>query len=457
MLRVNLGKIPYRPVALYKIRAYSGLMLFVYNLILIFLFAVLLPFLPMVYLVSKKRRQNIIHRMGIYTDIVPWKSEKKRIWIHALSVGEVRSALPLVDMLKTMHPESDIVFTITTKTGFDTAKSLFSQKSYLRAIQIAYFPFDLIFSVKRVVSLINPDLVLLVESDVWPNFLWVLNRKKIPVCLVNARMSKRSHKGYCRFQFFFKKVFSCFAIIFAQTETDAKRFVNLGIPREKIQISGNIKFDQKPPFCSRERLASWQNLLNLSEKNRVVIAGSTHPGEEKILADFYKAIKKKYPWIVLILAPRDPERAGMIANDYVKMGIHVALLTDIEKGLKPKQVVIVDKMGVLAEMYALSHVAFVGGSMLPFGGHNPLEPACFYKPVLFGPNMSDFADIAEMLISKKGALIVHDAEDLCRAVHILMSDDTIRKKMGDNAAQVFYTNNGAAFCIVNGLQKVVTL
>ncbi len=436
---------------------YPVLIMFAYNVLLIFLFFMILPFLPLIYMFSEKRRHNMIKRFGIYTDIITGNHGKKKVWIHALSVGEVKSAIPLVNILKKQNPDYDIIFTVTTKTGFDTAEAIFSRDLNLQCIQIVYFPFDLIFSVKRVISLIKPDLVILVESDIWPNFLWILNRKKIPVCLVNARLSKRSEKGYGRFKFFFKNIFSCFTMIFAQTETDAERFAGLGIPDNKIQISGNIKFDENPPYCPGERLLYWRKLLNLSEENRVIIAGSTHKGEEKSIAAFYKDIKKKFPEISLILVPRDPQRAGIIAGDYARMGIDVSLLTDVENGKEPMGVVIVDKLGVLAELYALADVAFVGGSMEPFGGHNPLEPACFSKPVLFGPHMTDFADIANMLIAEKGAMTVNNTEELYHAVSLIMKDDTIRKNMGDNAARVFYSNKGAALRVLNGLQTMAAL
>ncbi len=398
----------------------------------------------------------MIQRMGFYTGIHPGKTGKKRIWIHALSMGEVKSAIPLVEILRKKNSEADIIFTISTKTGFDLAESLFSRKPSLKDIETAYFPFDFIFSVKRVISLINPDLVILVESDIWPNFLWVLHSKKIPVCLVNARMSDRSQKGYLHFRHLFKNVFSRFTMIFAQTKTDAEKFTGLGVPAGKIFVTGNIKFDQKQPLISHEKIASWRNLLDLSEKKPVIIAGSTHPGEEKSLADFYTDIKKEHPGMILILAPRNPERACAIADDYMRKGIDVSLLTDIEKGKKPLSVIIVDRLGILAEMYALADIAFIGGSMVPEGGHNPLEPACFCKPILFGPNMTDFTDIADMLISGKGALIIHNTEELCHAVHILMKDDAMRKTMGNNAAGVFHANSGATLCTLTGLQAIKT-
>ena len=392
----------------------------------------------------------MIQRLGINTGISSGKNGKKRVWIHALSVGEVRSAIPLVEILKQKWSGWEIIFTATTKTGFDTAKEVFLKDEHHLIDLLGYFPFDLIFSVKRLVSLISPDLVLIVESDLWPNFIGYLDRQNIPICLVNARMSKRSYTGYRFFKFFFYGIFSRFSGIFVQTDIDARRFMNLGISENKIMVAGNIKFDQK--ISTQDRSSLWKKLFNLSEKSQVVLAGSTHTGEEEILADFYDSTKKIHPRLVMVIAPRDPERAETIAEYFLHRGMQVSLLSRVQAGDAPEDVILVDRIGVLAEIYIIAHVAFVGGSLVPSGGHNPLEAACFAKPILFGPYMDDFSRVAEMLIQAKGAFTVRDTRDLCHLVHTILSDNSVGDEMGRRSFEIFCSNSGAALRIVGKLK-----
>ena len=221
-------------------------MIILYNIFLYFFFIIFIFFLPFILLFSKKRRANILKRLGIINIIPEKKSDKKRIWIHALSFGEVKSAYPLIKALQNKK-DFELIFTASTKTGFDKACNLFLKKKNLLVNQVGYFPFDFLFSLKQICSKIDPDIVLIIETDLWPNFLLYMKKRKIPVFLINARLSSRSFKKYMWFKNFIGFIFSLFSIIMVQTNEDKIKFKKLGINTNKIKVLGNIKFDQNPP------------------------------------------------------------------------------------------------------------------------------------------------------------------------------------------------------------------
>ena len=351
-------------------------MIFIYKIVTNILFISSLPFLPLLYFFSEKRRANLIPRFGFRTGLVPKQTGEKRIWIHALSVGEVISALPFVNALKEQFKHLDIVFTASTKTGFDMAGQLFfkniSQSKDVALIdQLGYFPFDLGYCVKKVSRQIEADAVILVETDLWPNFLYEMKNNKIPVVLINARLSKRSLNGYLFFKKFSSMFFSSLTGIMAQTPLDEERFQRLGIDKSKISVMGNIKFDQPVADMNQSRIDSIKNRFGIHNQTKVFVAGSTHEGEEKILCEVYKRIKNTFPEIVMILAPRDPKRCPSILSFLLSRDISAVSMSTLDepniKLNRPPGVILVDKMGELCRLYAICDVAFIGGSMVsPF-------------------------------------------------------------------------------------------
>lgn len=415
--------------------------MFLYHFLAVSLFVLALPFLPLVWGLSEKRRANLGPRLGIGTGLMPRQNRAWRIWIHALSVGEVRSALPLVLEWGRQYPEAEIIFTASTKTGFDMARTLYAGQGDPRVSQIGYFPFDLPFSVSRISRLIDPNLVCLVETDLWPGFLHHMKKRRIPVVLANARLSQRSLKGYLRLGGFRHLFFSGLSCILAQTETDRGRFLALGIPGEKLVLAGNMKFDQPRVALSGTDLSSLGDLFGLKgAEGPVWICGSTHKGEEEAILGAYHGLKERHPGLKLILAPRDPKRSEKLVGAAQKKGIEAHLLS---RGKNDPQVLLVDGMGILARAYALCDVAFVGGSLVASGGHNPLEPAMYGKPVLFGPHMEDFSEVADQLVSARAAFRVHSAADLAERVETLLADPDLREKTGANAGEFFSGNTGA--------------
>ena len=427
-------------------------MIFFYKLIAYIFFILILPFLPFVYFFSEKRRSNLLQRFGFRTGLTLKKEGEKRIWIHALSVGEVISAVPFVAALKDRHKELDIVFTASTKTGFDMAEQLFMGENTPHINQLGYFPFDLGFSVKKISRLINPDTVILVETDLWPTFLYEMKQKRIPVLLINARLSSRSLKGYLLFKQFSLQFFSMLTVIMAQTPLDKKRFQRLGIDAGNIYIAGNIKFDQPRENMDITDMDVIRKRFGAQEKTHVFVAGSTHEGEEIILCSVYKKLKKIFPEGLMILAPRDPKRCRQILSYFRVNGVGSVLLSEMDRSKPVPDVVLVNKIGELQRLYAICNAAFVGGSMVEQGGHNPLEPAAFSKPILFGTDMSDFQLISAWLLAHGGAVTVTSEKDLYEQLERILKDPRVQVDMGRHNHEVFLRNSGAVQRIIKHME-----
>ncbi len=397
----------------------------------------------------------MLQRLGFIQLITKKQFGKKRLWLHALSVGEVKSAVPLVNALKNRYlndSEYELIITASTRTGFDMARQLFldSAKNAFKSggcrisLQVGYFPFDLPFSVKNICSRIEPDLVIIVESDLWPRFLWYMNDKKIPVFLANARLSESSFNGYMTFRKIglFSSIFSLFEKIMVQTETDKERFLKIGVPEDKVIVTGNIKFDQPAPKTDIPELDIFRDSCF-----RYIVAGSTHQGEEEIIVSVFKELKERLQFkdTKLIIAPRDPKRASDIKKMLnVKTGCDLAAnyLSAVNRDFA-EDIIIVDKMGILASLYSICDVAFVGGSLVPCGGHNPLEPALFSKPVLFGNHIEDFKEISETMLANKAAFMVKNRDELFATISMILNNSELAGKIGQNGGRLVVNGRGA--------------
>ena len=416
-----------------------------------------LPLIIPLVLATDKRRKTVLHRLGLMplpkaiSQNRSQKRDNRPIWIHALSVGEVLSAVPLIKELKTCFRHQDIVFSASTKTGFEIANKLFKKD----VDSIFFFPYDLLISVRHIAAKVEPAIVIIVESDIWPNFLFEMKRRNVPVVLVNARLSRKSYFGYRRFLFFSKRLFLSFSKICVQSSEDAHRFSLLGIPLDRITITGNIKFDQQYDFAGREEINKLRQSLLVKPSQKILLAGSTHYGEEAILLDAFSRLKKKYLDLILIFVPRNPDRAGSVCRICKSAGLFAVTMSDLEEKKPEQDVIVVDRIGILKMFYALTDIAFVGGSLVRSGGHNPLEPAAFSRPIIFGPDMSDFADISNMLISSGGAVSVHDAESIYNIVSDLLTDNQKAGEMGSMALKVFNANKGAVEKTLNVIEDIL--
>lgn len=419
-----------------------------YNGLLIIALFFFLPFFFYWLITSPKRRFTFRQRMGWcrypWQDaITEYRTGTRCIWLHALSVGEVRAAQPLITRLRLRHPGSRIRFTTSTYTGFETACRLFSR---IDGLDLAYFPYDWIGAVRSVASRINPSMVILTETDVWPNFMMEMRRRQVPVYLVNLRLSMKSWSRFKRFSRFAGELFNAFEKIAVQNPKDFERLRRLGVPSEKLAVTGNIKFDNVMPASESHTAEIWKTRLKIPEGKAVLVAGSTHEGEENVLIQTLKSMEGDERRPVLVLAPRDPLRSPLVKRLCKTRGLACSLMSDLSGDEGPiggDDVVLIDTIGVLKSIYSMADIVFIGGSLVPCGGHNPLEPAEFGKPILFGQDMRDFALIAELLTASGGALRVTGLDDMLPAVRRLLSDPESARQIGQRALAVFRSHQGA--------------
>jgi 3-deoxy-D-manno-octulosonic-acid transferase len=422
-------------------------MIRVYNIAAAAALLLAFPFVFPYIVLSAKRRRVILRRLALVRPSIhfrPGPPAGKPIWIHALSVGEVFAGVPLVHALATRYVRRPIVFSASTTGGYEMAR----QKLGDTVAAVFYFPYDLPLAIKRMAAWISPKIVIIVETDIWPNFLSEMQRREVPVILANAKLSNRSFAGYRRVAAFSTSLFAMLTKICCQTREDAARFKRLGVTGDRIEITGNIKFDQDEDPPETNEIASLHAILNSESLRPVWVAGSTHEGEEEIIRQAFTMVKKERPDLLLIVAPRDPSRAGAVGRLFNTAGFGTVAMSALSgsNSMRRIEVVVIDVLGILKNLYALADVALVGGSLLQIrsiGGHNPLEPAAFGKPVQFGPNMKNFKEIERLLIEAGGAVQVTDARSIANSLRELLTNHELANHMGRNAQAVVKANKGA--------------
>lgn len=424
-------------------------MIFLYNMLFSLAGVVMLPFFAVRALRVEQGHVTILKRLYPHVDMPQFP--RKPIWIHALSVGEVLSSVMLVAAIKERYGDRPLVCSVSTQSGYEMAtKSLAKETDF-----IFFLPYDFVWNLRSVVRRVDPLLFLLVETDLWPNCLDEIGRHGVPIILVNGRLSPRSYKNYRRVSFFMKSVLSNISAICTQSEIDAKRFVAIGASEDKVIVTGNLKFDHKLSPLSEAEVKERRASMGIGPRVRVLLAGSTHEGEEKILLNAYMVLKKIFSDLVLVVVPRDPKRALGIHQMFLQAGCQAFLKTELDTmdTPRPSEAIIVDTMGELGRLYGIADVVFVGKSLVNLGGQNPLEPAAFKKPILFGPHMFNFALIAHMLIERGGAVRVANEKDLLTAVKSLLLDSERSKEMGVKAYEVLCGNRGAVEKTLNVIQR----
>jgi len=412
---------------------------FFYNLFLTVGVIVFAPFLFVKVILTPKYRSRSVRRLGFALGESPGGagSGRPRIWVHALSVGEVASARNLVQELRRSYPQGVIIFSSATRTGESFARSILGE----HVDCFAPFPFDLLVSVKRLVSWVRPDLFVLVETDFWPNFLAELNRRDIPCLLVNGRASDSSFARYRNLRWLFRPLFNSFQALAMQTEQDAIGMRQLGVDPARLAVLGNLKYDAAL-MGSAVKAGLDRAALHIPEQALVWVAGSTHSGEEEIIFNVFQSLTRTFANLFLIVAPRNVERGAELAAMAARRGLSACRRSLGGAGEGLGSVLILDTLGELALIYVLCDVAFIGGSLVPERGHNPLEPAVYGKPVLFGPHMEDFAEISRDLLAVGGARQVHDAEELRAALAILLADPAEREQAGRQAQELIASRRG---------------
>ncbi|MEJ2471165.1 MAG: 3-deoxy-D-manno-octulosonic acid transferase [Desulfuromonadales bacterium] len=388
-----------------------------------------------------KARHGIRERLGIFQqDLRPLLQGRKVIWVHAVSVGETRAAIPLLKGLRRDYPDAVLLLSNVTETGRKIAATI------PEIDQVIFFPFDLRWIVRRVLNVIRPDLVILIETEIWPNFVLEAKQRRIPLVLVNGRISDRSFPRYRMLGRLLEPILACIADFCMQSEQDSRRIRYLGAASGRVQVTGNLKFDMQPPRITSDDLQPLCSLYRLPEDGVVWVAGSTHDGEEALLIDVYQRLLQTFPKLFLILVPRHPERARQVFDELSRKQIKGTLRSEIgrrSEPFSPGEVLVVDTLGEMLKLYAVSDLVFVGGSLVPIGGHNVLEASLVKKPVIFGPFMHNFKEIARLIKAAHGGLQVKDADDLHRQMTLLLDNPTEARRIGDNGHYLLEENQGA--------------
>jgi len=361
------------------------------------------------------------------------------IWIHALSVGEVVSAISLVKALRAKFPEKDIVFSVTTSKGMTIARDEVAS----RVKALVTMPVDAWWCVRRIVNYTKPSIFVLVETDIWPGLIHHLRKRGIKSILVNGRISPRTYKSYTMLPSLIRRMFQPLEFCLMQSEPDSGRLLEIGIEPGKVKTVGNIKFDRNwEPMRPAEQKV-WMNRLGIEPGTTVWVAGSTHSGEERTLLEVFQRLRTFFPGLCLILAPRNIERTNEIRRISQELKFETVLRTTLSRDRGPYDVMILDTLGELGRIYGVSTVSFVGGSLVPVGGHNLLEPASFGCPILFGPYTHNFVSMSESLKAAGGGLQVADGQELFLNMQMLLSDPEKREDMGRLAERFVHTNGGA--------------
>jgi len=304
-----------------------------------------------------------------------------------------------------------------------------------------YFPLDLPGPVWRALTAVKPRFFIGMETELWPNFLRALERRGVPAMIANGRISDRSFRRYRRVRFLTSRMLRDVAVFAMQSEEDARRIIALGARAERVVVTGNLKTDLAPAEGGGE--AVWQRLLGLGDDDLVWVAGSTHRGEDAAVLDAHARLRRRFPGLALLLAPRHPERVPEVERLAAERGIRTVRRSELPKARERDTIIILDTVGELARIYRVATIVFVGGSLVPTGGHNMLEPALLRKPVLFGPHTTNFRDSAALLLDAGGAVLVEDANRLEEAVARLLADADVRARMGESALQAVVGRQGA--------------
>jgi len=406
-----------------------------YDALYVGMLGVLTP--SLLYKVARgKYRQGWRDKLGF----VPERPEGPRIWVHAVSVGEAVAAGVLANGLREALPDYDIVVSTVTPTGQAVARKRFGEEACF------YLPLDFSGSVRRALRRTKPDIIILMELEVWPNLIAAASRAGVPVVIVNGRISDKAYPKYLRLKRFIKKSMRRIAAVGAQTEGYAERFRALGVPREDVTVTGSLKYDGVKTGPDPESLACAKEALRVSEGERVLLGASTHRTEELAIARAWRGIPAGERWR-LVVCPRHPERVPGVEAELAREGLktvrRTALRDDPELKVESDAVVVIDTVGELGRICRAADIVFVGGSLIPHGGQNPMDPAGLGKATVFGPHMFNFGEPVEALLAEGGAVQVESGEELAKVVASLAADEPGRKHLGDAGRRAIDSRKGA--------------
>ena len=415
-------------------------MLFLYNTLIILSILLFSPVILYKLLTDKRYRTGLSERLGNIPDaVIDAMAGQRPIWFHAASVGEVIASQKLLEGIRERFPGRRLLVSTFTPTGNEAAKEK------LKADGVIFLPLDFPWAVNRAVKKVNPSTLILMETELWPNLIRKAGSMGIPVVLVNGRISDTSYGKYWFISPLLKKVFESITLFLMQSEGDAGRVITLGAEQSKVTVTGNIKFDLKPADKDIGFMDNWGG--------PVLLAGSTHKGEDAPILDIYKGLRERYPALKLVLAPRHLDRVREVEGILKEKGLQFVRRSEVSEKIE-LPILLLDTLGELATFYKYGTIVFIGGSLIPVGGHNPLEPALYGKPVLFGPHMENFRDSARILEESGGGARVDNPEGLNNRIDRLLSDIDLRQTMGNNARQAVLKNQGATERTMGGIFKI---
>ena len=419
---------------------------------------------------NKAYRLRWSERLGIITKNK--KNSSSILWLHAVSVGEVIAAKPLILALLAEFPEHTLLVTTTTPTGSDRVKDIFAEQIKNQLLIHTYFPYDLLGSVARFIGAFNPKILIVVETEIWPNLYAKCYQKAIPVVMVNARLSDKSLQSYLKIKTLVAETLSKVSDIAVRSDIDKQRFLQLGASTKQITQSGNIKYDLKIDKKQLENAAKYQQLINQKDhkKRLVLVAASTHAGEDAKIMLAYKTLLEQFPKLLLVLVPRHPERFVDVYDECVEQlpaELNVIKHSEYSIDHKPSKtdinVIVGDSMGEMQMWYSLADVVFIGGSLVKTGGHNPLEATIFGVPVYSGPHMFNFEDIAAELLSQKLLSVCADEFELSKEMSKYLEnleeqdvENTQHTKFKDKAEKFMQQHRGVTTRLVNLISKNLT-
>ena len=418
-----------------------------YNFISSFLFFSFFPPFWFYSRISGRYSQSISQRIGLYPNrLVRTISGSPRIWMHAVSVGEVSSAIAIIKSLKALMPDCAVILSTTTEHGQAFAKNKLSAGNRRPMATCIYAPVDFILSARKALSILKPDVLVCLETEIWPNWLVEAHRLGIKTAIVNGRISIRTIKGYLKIRPLMKATLNLVDAFSMINKADAHRIEMIGAPGERIEINGNAKYDLLLNQCDARIRTKMENIYNIKEDKPVFVAGSTRRSEEKIILDVYGKIIKSFPETLLILAPRHVERVCYIKELVKEQGFACQLRSDLDKQncLRTAPIVIVDTIGELLNTYSIASIVFCGGSLVSLGGQNILEAAVWGKPVFYGPSMEDFLDAKDLLDKTGGGIQVKDGQELTEKAIYYLANPHKAVAIGKLAAQAVISHKGAA-------------
>lgn len=412
---------------------------------------------PFLLVFRKKARAGIWQKLGFVPSFIGDDRQnhkatgtgKSAVWFHAVSVGEFNAVYPLLNAFHERHPDLDVVVSTTTATGQALAKQKIGNWA-----KVIYFPLDLPWSVSAWLDAVRPSLIVVVETEMWPGFLFQCKRRSIPVAIVNGRMSPRSFKGYLRLKPFFSRVLKTVKVIGAQSESEAARYRRLGGPDVNLEILGNLKFDGLRALPEEEQVLLLER-LNIVAGSPVIVAGSTHEGEEEAVINAWKDLRAEISQLKLIIAPRHPERFNRVAQLIERHGMKAKLFSKNDSFQSSDDVYVVDAIGHLTSMYSTATVAFVGGSLVSIGGHNLLEPYVYAVPVVCGKYIYKTRDVAQALIDNQAISIINNQGELTVALRQLLGDEAARRERGRRGYVYLSSSQGAVRRALNMLNAVL--